>query len=139
VNDRLPSRLTPYRLLSLALALGFAAAGLLFLLFPGETLALGQGSVAGPMGPDRFFLVLASAYMYVVTALAWSMYRSPGEPIYPLLLFQAKGVSSVLSFGFFLFARPLPIYLANGVVDATLAVVVLLMFRGVAKTRRRCD
>jgi hypothetical protein len=132
-------RLTPYRLVSLALALGFAAAGLVFLLFPDETLSLGRGAVGSPAGENRFFLILASAYMYVVTALAWSMFRSPDEPIYPRILSQAKGVSSALSFGLFLLQNPAPIYLANGVVDAVLALVVLLMFRRVAKTRRRCD
>ncbi len=133
------NRLTPYRLVSLALALGFAAAGLVFLLFPDETLSLGWGTIGSPVGENRFFLILASAYMYVVTALAWSMYRSPDEPIYPLILCQAKGVSSALSFGLFLLQKPVPIYLANGIVDGALALVVLLMFRSVAKTRRRRD
>ncbi len=133
------SRLTPYRLVSLALAVGFAVAGLVFLFFPDETISLGQRAIGTPVGENRFFLILASAYMYVVTALAWSMFRSPDEPIYPRLLWQAKAVSSVLSFGFFLLHAPLPIYLANGVVDGALAVVVLVMFRGVAKTRRSSD
>ncbi len=70
--------LTLYRLASLALAAGFAAAGLVFLLFPDETLSLGQGTVGTEAAKNRFFLILASAYMYLVTTLAWSMYRRPG-------------------------------------------------------------
>ncbi len=129
-----------YRRISLALALVFAAAGCAFLLLPEQTLALfdslgsGLGMAAGTHGDNRFFLILAAAYMYVVTALAWSMYRSPGERIYPILLCQGKWASAALSLAFFFVQEPMLIYLVNGVVDAALGLVVLLM---IPKTREQ--
>jgi len=123
-----------YRALSLVMAAVFALAGGAFLLFPGGVLsffnALSRrlGMIEAPATGATFFLVLAVAYMYLVTALAWSMYRSPKQRIYPLLLCQAKGASSLLSFGLFAFQSPLLIYLANGVVDGALSLLVLLLF-----------
>ncbi|MGZ5480142.1 MAG: hypothetical protein ACXWGZ_11145, partial [Candidatus Aminicenantales bacterium] len=67
-------------------------------------------------------------YMYVVTILAWFMYRFPGEKIYPLILCQAKLASSLLSFLMFFFHAPWLVYLVNGIVDGGLGLVVLMMF-----------
>jgi hypothetical protein len=89
------------RAFSLGLAAIFALVGGVFLILPRETLsffnALSRrlGMIEGPA--DRsFFGVLAAAYMFVVTVLAWRMYKAPREKIYPLLLGQAKVASSLL-------------------------------------------
>lgn len=112
-----------YRIFSVVLAVAFAAVGLLFLLLP--------DTVDGAAGGNRFFLALAGAYMFVVTVLAASMARWPDQPIYPLLLCQAKGASALLSLAFYLLQEPLPIYLANAVVDGALSLLALVMLRGI--------
>ncbi|MFO7733181.1 MAG: hypothetical protein R6X21_05975 [Candidatus Aminicenantes bacterium] len=127
---------TSYKAFSLGLASVFALVGGIFLVLPGEMLAFFNavsrrlGMVAGPEGRS-FFGVLAAAYMYVVTALAWLMYRSPREKIYPLLLGQAKIASSAVSFLMFAVHAPWLVYLANGIVDGGLGLVVLAMYRRV--------
>lgn len=127
-----PSR-TSYRAFSLGLAVVFASVGAVFLLWPREMLALFNG-VSRRLGMSEgpversFFGVLAAAYMYVVTILAWFMYRFPGEKVYPLILCQAKLASSLLSFLMFFFHAPWLVYLVNGIVDGGLGLVVLMMF-----------
>ena len=130
MNDR--SRAS-YRGLSLGLALIFALVGGLFLFMPRGTLMFFNsmsrrlGMAEGPA--DRwFFSVLAVAYMYVVTVLAWLMYKSPREKTYPFLLAQAKLASVALSFLMFAVQGPWLIYLANGVVDAAIGILVLMMY-----------
>jgi hypothetical protein len=121
-----------YRAISLALAVVFAAVGAIFLLIPGEMLSFFNavsrrlGMIEGPTGRS-FFGALAGAYMYVVTFLAWRMYRSPGERIYARLLGQAKLASAVLSFLLFALQAPWLVYLVNGIVDAALGALVLTM------------
>lgn len=131
MNDRSAAA---YKAFSLALAVVFAVVGAIFLVIPGEMLTFFNdvsrrlGMVEGPV-ERSFFGVLAAAYMYVVTALAWLMSRSPREMIYPRLLGQAKLASSALSFLLFAVHAPWLVYLVNGIVDGALAVVVLAMYR----------
>jgi hypothetical protein len=122
-----------YRIFSLGLAVVFALVGGVFLFLPRGMLAFFNGvshRLGMSPGPaeSSFFGVLAAAYMYVVTILAWSMYRFPGEKIYPLILGQAKLASSLLSFAMFFFQAPWLITLVNGIVDGGLGLVVLMMF-----------
>jgi len=130
MNDRTRAA---HKAFSLALALIFASVGAIFLILPRETLAFFNalsrrlGMAEGP-AERSFFGVLAVAYMYVVTALAWLMYRAPREKIYPLLLGQAKMVSSLLSFLMFAVQAPWLVYLVNGIVDGAIGLVVLLMY-----------
>jgi hypothetical protein len=119
-----------YRLISLALAVAFAVVGLAFVLFPDHVIAFPRFRVEGEGADNRFFVILAGAYMVVVTSLAWSMYRRPQQRVYPLLLCQAKGASSLLSWALFVAHRPQPIYLANAILDGLLCVVALVMLRG---------
>jgi hypothetical protein len=118
---------------SLGLAVVFALVGAIFLVLPGETLSVFNalsrrlGMAEGP-AERSFFGVLAVAYMCVVTVLAWRMHRSPREKIYPLLLGQAKVASSLLSFLMFAIHAPWLIYLANGIVDGAIGIVVLAMY-----------
>jgi hypothetical protein len=117
-----------YRLISLALVLAFAAVGCLFLLFPDETLAFPRPAAEARETDNRFFVILAGAYMSLVTVLAWLMYRRPTQRIYPLLLCHAKGASSLLSLALFLLHRPLPIYAANAILDGGLSLLSLVLF-----------
>jgi hypothetical protein len=120
------------KMFSLGMAAVFAAVGAIFLFLPGRTLGFFNavsrrlGMRPGP-SEMSFFVVLAVAYMAVVTVLAWRMSRSPREKIYPLLLAQAKLASSVLSFAVFVTASWL-ILLVNGIVDGGLGLVVLAIY-----------
>jgi len=123
-----------YKIMSLVLALLFASVGIIFLLMPTgvigffNTISRSFGMRESPLTGYQFFLILAAAYMYIVTLLAWSMFRHPENKTYPLLLAQAKAMSSLLSFLFFIFHQSFLIYLANGVVDGAIAVFVLVMY-----------
>ncbi len=129
MNER---SVTPYKALSLGLALIFAAVGVIFLVLPRETIAFFNGisrrlgMIEGP-AERSFFGVLAAAYMYVVTVLAWLMYRFPREKVYPMLLANAKLASAVLSFLLFAVHARWLVYLVNGTVDAGLGLVALMM------------
>ncbi|HSA95013.1 MAG TPA: hypothetical protein VLJ16_03100 [Acidobacteriota bacterium] len=122
-----------YRAFSLGLAMIFAAVGAIFLFLPRATLAFFNaagrrlGMAEGPADLS-FFTSLAVAYMCIVTVLAWRMWRSPRERIYPLLLAQAKIASSILSFALFAAAAPWLILLVNGIVDGGLGLVVLALY-----------
>lgn len=128
-----------HRAAGAAFAVAFASVGLLFLLLPGALLAFfdalsrASGLAAFPGPVDRFWLILACAYMYVVTALAWSMFRRPDEPAYPRLLAHAKLCSAALSLAAFaVYSRHL-IFLANGVVDGAIGVAALALWRRCAR------
>jgi len=72
--------------------------------------------------------VLAVAYMYLVTLLAFGMARYPQNKLYPLLLANAKLASSIVSFGLYAASQRYLIYMANGIVDGVIAVIVLVMY-----------
>ncbi len=118
-----------------ACAAAFAAVGLLFVAAPGrvlaffDTLSPRAGLAAFPGAPDRFWLVLAAAYMYVVTVLAWSMFRRPDDPVFPRLLAHAKLGSAALSLAAFALYVPHLIFLTNAVVDGAIGVTALLLWR----------
>jgi len=121
----------------LAMFLTFAAVGSLFLLAPETVLrginALGRslGMNESPLHGAGFFSVMASAYMAVVTVLAWRIFRSPFVSAYPFLLAQAKAASSLFSLGVFFIHRPDFILLLNGIVDGALALLAFWIFRSV--------
>lgn len=131
-----------YRAVSGALCASFAVVGALFLLLPQAVLGLfdgwsgrlGLATFAGPADP--FFLVLAVAYMVLVTTLAWSMFRNPRDAASPRLLIQAKWTSALLSFGVFLLRQPHLILLVNGIVDGAIGAFVLLLRRQVTAAER---
>ncbi len=121
------------RAFGLGLAIVFAVVGALFVFWPGavleffNTVSRRLGMREGPV-ERSFFGVLAAAYMFVVTLLAWFMYKRPGEKVYPWLLAQAKIASSILSFLMFVLHAPWLIYLANGIVDGFIGLAVLFVF-----------
>lgn len=120
------------RAVSLGLAAIFAVVGGIFLLIPEAMLSFFNaasrrlGMVEGPT-EGSFFVALAGAYMVLVTILAWRMFRSPGERIYPRLLAQAKLASAALSFLLFALRAPWLIFLVNGIVDGALGIAVLAL------------
>ena len=132
------SRLRLYRRTSLALAAVFGTVGLLFLLIPQRVIDFfnrispGLGFLESPDCGTGFYIVLAVGYMVLVTWLAFLMARHPENPHFPMLLIGGKASSSVLSFAMFAVQGPYLVYLANGIVDGTIALGVYLLFR---KTR----
>jgi hypothetical protein len=124
-----------YKLFSLAAAILFTAVGMGFLFFPNTVLnffnnisvcfGLPQAQVNG----SGFYTTLASAYMYLVTLLAYQMYRYPEQDIYPSLLAQGKLASSVISIYLFLMHHPYLIYFINFVIDGLIGIAVLYLMK----------
>jgi hypothetical protein len=124
-----------YKFFSLSMAITFAIVGLVFLFMANGVLAffndlsLRLGMAVSPEAGVDFYLILAVGYMYLVTLLAFFMYRHPQNSFFPLLLLNGKAASSLLSIAMFLLHRPFLIYLANGIVDGLIAVAVLVFYR----------
>ena len=120
--------------MSLVLMLAFASTGLLFLVSPDaaigffNNLSSSLGMPAAPANGWDFFLILAVGYMYVVTVLAFMMFRHPEDRTFPMLLVHAKLASSVLSLALFLLQAHYFIYIANFAVDGTIGIAVLMMY-----------
>ncbi len=72
--------------------------------------------------------------MYLVTLLAYLMYRHPDEGQFPFLLANAKLASAALSLYQFLAHGPYLIYLANCLIDGLFGFVALC-FYGKIKAR----
>jgi hypothetical protein len=129
-----------YRPLSLALALVFAVTGLLFLILPDgalslfNTLSAGWGMEQAPLVGRSLYLALAVGYMYLVTLLAFQMFRHPEDRRFPLLLVNAKLASSILSLGLFLFQAHYLVYMANFAVDGLIGAAVLMLYRTMPRT-----
>jgi hypothetical protein len=128
-----------YKGTSLSFMAVFGVVGLIFLFIPEKVLAffnrisLPLGFMESPVHGIGFYLILAVGYMYLVAVIAWLMFKHPENDSYPLLLIHGKTASSVLSLAFFIFHGPFLIYLANGVVDGSIALVIFLLFRKVRR------
>ncbi|MDD5190942.1 MAG: hypothetical protein PHE50_07870 [Dehalococcoidales bacterium] len=124
-----------YRFFALVCMLIFAAVGLLFLLIPDQVLGLFNSLSAAfglPESPAtgwNFYLILAAGYMYMVTVLAFLMYRHPENKYFAQLLVHAKIASSLLSLAFFFLHAHYLIYLANGMIDGLIGVTALILSR----------
>ena len=122
-----------YRWVSLCLSLIFALVGLLFLISPDSvvlffnTLSRALGFAETPAPGFSFYQILAVGYMYLVTVLAYFMYKQPENTFFPRLLIYGKSASSLISFFFFLVHLPALLYLANGIIDGSIAVGVYLV------------
>ena len=130
-----------YKVFSLTVAAIFAVVGLIFLFFPDWALIF-FNSISGylrlpqaPLQGTGFYLILASAYMYLVTLLAYLMYRHPDQNIYPFLLAHAKLASSVISIYLFLIYQHYLIYLANFIIDGFIGIAALYFFLKMKKTK----
>ena len=130
-----------YKLFSIATAAIFVVVGLIFLIFPDWPLIFFNnlsgyfGLPQAPLQGTGFYLILASAYMYLVTLLAYLMYRYPEQRIYPFLLVQCKLASSILSIYLFLIHQHYLIYLANFIIDGFIGIAVLYFMKKMKKTR----
>jgi hypothetical protein len=124
------------RRLFAALAIAFAATGLVFLLFPDGTIraldAAGRplGFPPAPASELRFWLSLAVAYMVLVTLLAAAIARDPrGRAHLMPILAAGKATSSLTCLGYLLCSTPAFVYLANFLVDGSLALLVVGAWR----------
>jgi len=119
----------------LVLMFMFSAVGLIFLVIPDRvlqffnTLSGWLGFIRAPLGAVSFYLVLAVGYMYLVSVLAWFMYRFPESRWFPLLLAHAKLASSGLSLVLFIAHRPFLIYMTNFIVDGAIGILALVFYR----------
>lgn len=124
-----------YKIFSITLVIIFAVVGLMFLFLPDTVLAFFNnisvyfGLPKAPLQGNGFYLILASAYMYLVTLLAYLMYRHPEQKIYPFLLTHGKMASSIISIYLFLTHKPYLIYLANFVIDGFIGISVLFLMK----------
>jgi hypothetical protein len=120
-----------YRFFSLAMAVVFAAVGLVFLFLPARVLEFFNrlsppfGLAPAPVQPGSFYPILALAYMVLVTGLAAQMFRQPGNRAFPPLLALGKLASSALSLFFFFGQAPYLVCLANAVADGGIGFLVL--------------
>jgi hypothetical protein len=118
--------MTPYKAISLILALSFAFVGLIFLFIPGQVLiffnnlshSLGMNQT--DTGFSGLYPALAVAYMYLVTLFAALMFRNPHNRIFPVLLTNAKIASAAISLILFIINGPYLILLVNGIVDGAI-------------------
>ncbi|KUG02786.1 hypothetical protein ASZ90_019862 [hydrocarbon metagenome] len=128
-----------YKLISLSLAGIFAMVGFIFLFMPNDVLNFFNyiskylNMPLSPVQGINFFLILAVGYMYLVTLLAFFMYRYPEDRRFPLLLVNAKLASSILSFYLFFLHQPYLIYITNGIIDGSIGVLVLLIYLNMKK------
>jgi hypothetical protein len=131
-----PAQASYYRAVSGLLCAAFALVGAAFLLVPDAVLSLFDGwsrsvGLATSAGaPGEFYVVVAVAYMYLVTVLAGSMARDPQDPTPARLLVHAKLASSLLSFGVFFLRQPHLLLLVNGIVDGSIAGLVVFLRAG---------
>lgn len=124
-----------YKLFSITTAAIFAAVGFMFLFFPNSVLIF-FNSISGYFNLPKaalqganFYLILASAYMYLVTLLASLMYRHPEQNIYPFLLSQGKLASSIISIYLYFTHQPYLIYLANFFIDGLIGIAALCLMK----------
>jgi hypothetical protein len=88
-----------------------------------------------PIEGVSFFLILAVAYMYIVTLIAFSMYRHPQEKNYPFLLANAKLASSAISLYLFLIYQPYLIYIVNCIADGCIGLMALYFLQNLHKMK----
>lgn len=122
-----------YKSISLAMTIIYAIAGLVFLLFPDWILILSNDVSAYfniseiPLEGVTFYLTLSSAYMYLITAFAYFMYREPKQNIYPFLLINGKFASAIISLFLFVFAEHYLIYLGAFILDGLIGSGVIYL------------
>lgn len=118
------------------LAITFAVVGILFVATPDGVIGtlddVGDwfgGFSSGPATDEKFWLALAFAYMTVIAGLALVISLDPRR-YRPMLLVLAAGktASSLAAGAYFAFDRSVFIYLANFVVDASLALTAVACF-----------
>ena len=123
-----------YKTISLALMLIFAATGIIFLAIPDKVMVFFNflssfiSLQESPKTAWNFYLILAAGYMYLVTLLAFLMFKHPENRYFPQLLTHAKLASALLSLAFFLIHGHYLIYLANFIIDGAIGSGVLVLY-----------
>ena len=131
-----------YRTVSLLLTLTFTLVGIVFLFYSNIVLEFfnsvseNVGMPASPVTGIDFYHILAVGYMYLVSLLAYLMFRHPENRYFPLLLANSKLASSALSLSFFIFHQPFLIYLVNFIVDGLIGLLVLYFYYQIKRTVR---
>lgn len=126
-----------YRSISLCLSVVFALVGLIFLVMPQGVFLLFNnfsrqlGFPESALQGFGLYQVLAVGYMYLVSLLACMMFLHPENKYFIWLLINGKSASSVISIFLFAFHQPYLIYATNGVVDGSIAVILIMMYRKV--------
>jgi hypothetical protein len=120
-------------------AIIFAVVGVTLLLIPEGILAffndlspyihLKQAPVIFP----GFYLILTAAYMYVVTFIAFEIFRHPENPAFMVLLANAKTASSLLSLVLLFRDAFYLIYLVNFIVDGCIGLMALWLYTRMKK------
>ena len=131
------------RLTLRSLAASFATVGALFFLFPDGTIRFMNvvGSVFGDFTPApasalRFWLSLATGYMVLVTTLALQAQRDlQRHRDLLLLLALGKATSSLTCWVFYRYSLDAFIYLANFLVDGSIAVTAVTIWAMVPSLR----
>ena len=128
-----------YKTCSLLMAILFAVVGFIFLFLSNGVLIFFNfistyaGIKQSPVEGLNFYLILAAGYMYLVTILAYMMYKHPDNRYFPLLLTNAKFASSILSFCFFILNQPYLIYITNCIIDGSIGILVLYFYLTIKK------
>ena len=128
-----------YRTFSLLMAIIFVLVGFIFLFLADgvleffNTIATYTGMKLSPVKGIDFYLILAVGYMYLVSLLAYMMFRHPDNPYFPLLLTNAKLASSVLSLCFFILHQPYPMYVINFIIDGMIGLLALYFYFKIRK------
>jgi hypothetical protein len=123
-----------YRPISFILMAVFAATGLIFLFIPEQVITLFNNISSNlkmsesPVTGLNFYLILAVGYIYIVTLLAFLMFRHPENKYFPQILTHAKIASSVLSLALFIFHAHYLIYITNCFIDGFIGGVVIWMY-----------
>lgn len=131
-----------YKTASLLSAIIFALVGLLFIFIPNAVLSFFNNISyhfdfpLTPLTGVNFYLILAVGYMYLVTLVAYLMYRHPKNKIFPMLLANGKFASAFLSFYLCTIDKPYLIYITNGVVDGFIGLMALLFYYKLRKMEK---
>jgi hypothetical protein len=126
-----------YKFVSLSLSVIFGIVGIVFLFIPDHVLSFFNsispffGLVESPVQGTGLFLILAVAYMYLVTIISFMMYKHPENSIFSFLLINGKLASSVISILLFVVHGHFLIYGANAMTDGSIALGVFLISRKV--------
>lgn len=123
-----------YKPLSLLFMIVFVIVGMVFLFIPNQVLIFFNnisrylGMEQSPVQGVNFYLILAIGYMYLVSLLAYLMYRHPENIYFPLLLANGKLASSILSLCLFIVHKPYLIYIFNCIVDGLIGIMVWILY-----------
>ncbi len=129
-----------YKPISLILMLLFAVTGLLFLFIPDKVLIFFNnlspffGLPQSPVIGGNFYSILTSGYMYLVTILAFLMFKHPENSTFPFILIHGKLASSVLSLALFLVQAHFLIFLTNFIVDGIIGLALLTLYLKMRRT-----